>query len=216
MTQYIKIYAQITHQTSTNFQSIVERMLQQGLTNLYLLLCTQGGSVYDGVAIYNFLKDLPIEINTHNFGSVDSIGIPIFCLGRNRTTTPYTKFSFHPVSMQISINSTLDEVSLIERLEHLKREQNNIINIISSVTNKHIKEIQELINNRTVLGSEEAQTLGLVTEIKTGVIPVRSNLTSIYDTYTTQQEQPFFTGNVPFKTFIPAPPSGQTEIINSI
>ena len=57
MTQYLKIYAQITNQVSTRLQSAVELMMSQGLTNLHLLICTQGENVYDGINIYNYLKN---------------------------------------------------------------------------------------------------------------------------------------------------------------
>ena len=216
MTQYLKIYAQITNQVSNRVQTAVEQMMGQGLTQLHLLICTQGGSVYDGITIYNYLKILPVEITTYNFGSVDSIGVPIYCLGKNRISSPFVKFSFHPVYSQITINSIIDENTLKERLKHLKREQSNIINIIASTTNKNVEEIQKLVTDREVLGAEEAQKLGLVTKINEGNIPMGAIITSIYDNHSTQQGQPFSSVNIPFQNFIPAAPSGCGQIIENV
>ena len=171
MQGYIKLYAQINQQTSIQLQKIVEQMLQQGLTNLHLLLSTPGGSVHDGISIYNFLKGIPIEVNTYNFGSVDSIGVVIFCSGINRYSVPHARFLLHPVSMQVIGNQIFDEPSIAERLNSLKADQSNIAKVIAFTINRPVEEVQGLIHARTTLEPEDASGIGLVTEIKSSLIP---------------------------------------------
>ena len=61
---------------------IVDKKLHDKYDQLNLLLSSPGGSVFHGLSVYNFLKGAPIEVYTYNFGSVDSIGVVIYCAGR--------------------------------------------------------------------------------------------------------------------------------------
>ena len=74
-----------------------------------LILSTPGGSVFHGLSIPNYLKGLPIEIDTYNFGSVDSIGVVIFQLGRRRYTVPHSRFLIHSVKFNINGQLSMDE-----------------------------------------------------------------------------------------------------------
>jgi len=216
MIGFIKFYAQVTGNTSIQLQQTVENMMRQGLTNLHLLLSTPGGSVHDGISIYNFLKGLPIEVNTYNFGSVDSIGVVIFCAGQNRYSVPHARFLLHPVSMQVLANQTFDEPLIAERLNALKSDQSNIAKVISATINKSVTEVQNLIHARTSLEPEQAQQAGLVTEIKSGLIPSGANLFSIYDNQMPQGFQLLPGGGVPLLRGISVPdPQSQSSITNS-
>lgn len=217
MEGYIKFYAPVTPNTAIQLQQIVEQLLRQGLSGLHLLLSTPGGSVHDGISIYNFLKGLPIQVNTYNFGSVDSIGVVIFCAGRNRYSVPHARFLLHPVSMQIVGNQAMDEPLIAERLNALKADQSNIAKVISSTINKPVETVQNLIHARTSLEPEQAQTEGLVTEIKSSLIPAGANLISIYDTQM-QQGMQIIPGGMPMpmlRGFSVPEPQNLTTITNS-
>ena len=191
MEQYVKFYAPVTSNTAIQLQQIVEQLLRQGLTKLHLLLSTPGGSVHDGISSYNFLKGLPIEVCTYNFGSVDSIGVVLFCAGRQRFSVQNARFLLHPVAMQVFSNQVFDEPGIEEKINALKADQKNIANVISETTGKSVNEILGFIHKRTTFDPDAASTMGLVTEIKQSLIPVGANLISIYEPQV-QQQQVFF------------------------
>jgi len=178
---YLKFYAQVNQNTAIQLQKIVEQGLLQGLQTLHLLISTPGGSVFDGISLYNFLKGLPITVNTYNFGSVDSIGVVVFCSGSNRYSVPNARFLLHPVSMQIVGNQVFDEPLLEERLNVMKADQTNIARVISFTINKPVDSVLKLIHNRTTFDPETALKNGLITEIKSGLVPAGAQLISIYD-----------------------------------
>ena len=215
MVGYIKFYAPVTANTAIQLQQTVEQLLRQGLSSLHLLLSTPGGSVHDGISIYNFLKGLPIEVNTYNFGSVDSIGVVIFCAGKNRYSVPHARFLLHPISMQVYGNQTFDEPLLAERLNALKSDQSNIAKVISSTINKPVETVQNLIHARTSFEPEQAQREGLVTEIKSNLIPVGANLLSIYDNPISQGMQMMPGGMPVFRGLSIPEPQNHTAITNS-
>jgi len=181
MEAYIKFYAQVNQNTAIQLQSIIEQLLLQGMKSLHLLLSTPGGSVHDGISIYNLLKGLHIKINTYNFGSVDSIGLFIFCAGENRYSVPHARFLFHPVTMQVNIPQMFDEPLIEEKLKLLKADQTNILKVISTTINKSVEEVQKLIHDRVALEPEEALKLRLVTKIQSSLVPAGTQLFSIYD-----------------------------------
>jgi ATP-dependent Clp protease, protease subunit len=44
--------------------------------------------VFHGLTAYDYLKGLPIQVTTHNFGSVDSIGVAMYCGGAEVISIP--------------------------------------------------------------------------------------------------------------------------------
>jgi len=188
MEHFIKFYAPVTQNTAIQLQQTVEQLLRQGLRKLHLLLSTPGGSVHDGISLYNFLKGLPIETHTYNFGSVDSIGVVIFCAGSKRFSVQNARFLLHPVSMQVFGNQAFDEPAIEEKINSLKADQTNIANVIAETTRKETKEILEYIHKRTTLDPENANKIGLVTEIKQSLVPAGANLISIYEPQIQQQQ----------------------------
>ena len=190
MEHFVKFYASVTSSTAIQLQQIVEQSLRQGLKKLHILLSTPGGSVHDGISLYNFLRGLPIEVCTYNFGSVDSIGVVIFCAGGQRFSVQNARFLLHPVAMQVFGDQVFDEPGMEEKLNALKADQKNIANVISGTTGKSVADILGLIHKRTTLDPNTALEMGLVTEIKQSLIPVGASLFSIYEPQI--QQQPVF------------------------
>jgi len=57
-----------------------------------ILFASDGGSTDDGIALYTFIKTLPLEITMHAIGLVNSIAIPVFCAGKNRLASKNARF----------------------------------------------------------------------------------------------------------------------------
>ena len=96
-TFYIKFFAPVIQGTIAALMQIVDNKLKQGAKKLGLLISTPGGDVFQGLSAYNFLRGVPLEITTHNFGSADSIGVVLFCAGSRRLSVPHARFLLHGV-----------------------------------------------------------------------------------------------------------------------
>lgn len=57
-----------------------------------------GGDVNQGLAIYDFIKSSPSQINIIASGQIMSMGFIIFLAGHNRIATPNTTFMMHSIS----------------------------------------------------------------------------------------------------------------------
>src|SRR5262245_51143183 len=55
-----------------------------GIRRVHLLVQSAGGFVGDGVVLYNYLRNLPVEFITYNAGSVLSIAVLVYLAGSLR------------------------------------------------------------------------------------------------------------------------------------
>jgi ATP-dependent protease ClpP protease subunit len=153
--------------------------MKQGTNEFIILISSPGGSVIHGLSAYNYLKGLPVSITTHNFGSVDSIGIVLYCAGSRRLSVPQARFLFHGVNVQFRGEQNLDEKLLEERLKGLRIDVENIAKVIAANTGKSTKDITDAMIERTTLNPEEAQSWGLVHAIKSELFEAGSEVIAI-------------------------------------
>lgn len=202
----IRFLAAVDENTTGELLLHIDNLINNGVTKVHLLISSPGGSVYHGLSLYNYLVSLPIELYTYNFGSVDSIGVVLFCSGKRRFSVRHARFLLHPVKSNIRANSSMDEKAIDEMLKLLKIDQSNIAKIIAStIGGRRTTEIEEMIHNRTTLSPEEAKELGLVHEIQELQVPMAQGVISIFNPKTAPM--PFFTP--------PDIPGGFTKIENS-
>jgi len=94
-TVYISFSAEINAHTTESLIAVFANEINQGKRDFYLMLSTPGGSVMNGLNLYNVLRGLPITLTTHNVGNVDSIGNAVFLAGQTRYACPHSTFMFH-------------------------------------------------------------------------------------------------------------------------
>ena len=168
---FIRFMAMVDPQSTDSFFKAIDQAISQKYERLNLLISSPGGSVFHGLSIYNYLRGAPIEIFSYNFGSVDSIGVVIFCAGSRRFSVPHARFLIHGVKLNLSGNGSFDEKQLDEFTKGLKIDQQNIAKVIADTTQKPTHKVEEDMNNRTTLNPNEAKDYGLIHEIKSELFP---------------------------------------------
>jgi len=182
----IKFFAPVIDVTINALMESVDEKMKQGQKDFILLISSPGGSVFHGLSAYNYLKGLPADITTHNFGSVDSIGVVLFCGGSRRLSVPQARFLLHGVSAQFQQRTQLEEKQLEERLKGLQIDIQNIAKVVAANTGKTVDEVTQAMLDRTTLNPEEAKAWGLVHGIKVDLFPAGAEVISIQF----QQPQP--------------------------
>jgi len=152
----IKFFAPVIDQTANLLMQTVDNAVNGGIEEIILLISTPGGNVFQGLSIYNYLKGVPITVKTHNFGSVDSIGVVIYCAGSERSSSPQARFLLHGVSANFR-NESLEEPQLEERLKSLKIDVENIAKVVAANTGKDVQEAIDAMLERTTLNPEQAR-----------------------------------------------------------
>lgn len=175
----IKFFAPVIDSSINALMSAVDQRLSKGQRSFILLISSPGGSVFHGLSAYNYLKGLPAEITTHNFGSVDSIGVVLYCGGNKRLSVPQARFLLHGVSANFPQNASLEEKQLEERLKALRIDIENIAKVVAANTGKTIEEITQAMLDRTTLNPREALAWGLVHDIEADLFPPNAEVVSI-------------------------------------
>jgi len=188
---YIRFMAPVIPQTTDKLLQIIDKKVREKCERIHFMISSPGGSVFHGLSLYNYLKGAPIEVFTYNFGSVDSIGVVIFCAGCRRFSVPHARFLLHGVRFNISGNASFDEKQIEEHLKSLKIDQQNIARVIADTTQKPVHKVEEDMNNRTTLNPNEAKDYGLVHEIKSSLFPIDADLSVIGEIIGQGQQGPF-------------------------
>jgi len=185
---YIRFMAPVTPQTTTALLQILDRKIKEKFERIHFMISSPGGTVFHGLSLYNFLKGAPFEVYTYNFGSVDSIGVVIFCSGDMRFSVPHARFLMHGVSANFAGNLSLDEKGLEERLKGLQIDYKNIARVIADTTQKPTDKVQDDMNSRTTLNPQEAKDYGLVHEIKSELFPIDADFSVVGEGGTQPQQ----------------------------
>lgn len=187
---YIRFMAPFDSRTSDELFQIIDKKIKEKYSKMHFMISSPGGSVFHGLSIYNYLKGAPIKVNTYNFGSVDSIGVVVFCAGTERFSVPHARFLIHGVKFNVKGNASFDEKGMEEHLKSLRIDQKNIAKVIADNCNKKTDEIEQDMNERTTLNPTQAKEYGLVHKIKSELFPVDAEIEVIRELQSQTQQIP--------------------------
>lgn len=121
-----------------------------------------GGSVHEGLALYDTLEACPVQIRTHALGKVCSMGFIVYLAGDVRYSSARARFMHHETNIEsedsASIARIKDDIKEYDRLD-------DILNgIVENNTNKNNKWWLSKINGKDFwFGRAEAREYGVVT-----------------------------------------------------
>ncbi|TFW25977.1 peptidase S14 [Massilia arenosa] len=139
-------------------------MTEDGIEVAHVLLQSNGGYVSDGLCIYNYLHNLPIEFVFYNGGAVASIACTVFLSGRRRYCSSTARFMVHKSHATASPGSRPDALSII--VEGLRADDARTEEILRGHVT--LTEEQWRIHQHADLhlNSHDAKVAGMVDEIK--------------------------------------------------
>jgi ATP-dependent protease ClpP protease subunit len=163
-TVYIKFFAGVGQQSVNALMQVIDQKLREGVSRFVILISSPGGTVFHGLSAHNFLKGVPAEVVTHNFGTVDSIAAVVFCAGSKRYSVPHARFLLHGVSTNFQ-QCSLEEKQLEERLKGLRSDLENIAGVIAAATKRSERDISTQWSTDYTQPGRGCQ-FGLIHEIK--------------------------------------------------
>ena len=170
-TAYISFSAEIIPHTTEALIAAMTQCAQQGIPEVCLMISTPGGSVMNGLNLYNVMRAMPFRLTTHNVGNVDSIGNAVFLAGETRYACPHSSFMFHGVGFDIPGGARLEEKVLREHLNGIMADQKRIGTVLEERTQLTPEAIQALFLEATTKDAAYAAGVGIVHEVKDVHIP---------------------------------------------
>lgn len=176
---YVSFSAEINVNTTESLIALASQCTTQGVTELYLMLSTPGGTVMHGMNLYNVLRALPFKLTVHNVGNVDSIGNAVFLAGAKRYASPHSTFMFHGVGFDVQGHSRFEEKSIRERLDSILSDQKRIGSIIQERTKLTQEQVEALFREAQTKDAAFAVGCGIVDEVRDVQIPAGSTVLSL-------------------------------------
>lgn len=129
---------------------------------IHVRIHSPGGSIAEGCAIYNSLKNNPAKVKVFIEGECCSIATVIAMAGDEIVMSPVANFMIHnPLVSYISGGAE----ELREKAEVLDKLKETIINAYTTKSHLSREEISDLMDKETYFTAEEALNKGFITEI---------------------------------------------------
>ena len=131
-------------------------------TDINLNIASYGGDVYAMLGLVDYIRSLPVKVNTHCVGTcMSAASVLLACGTGNRTITKNSTVMVHEGS-SIEIGKATD---VMRGVEYLKDLQKNINKILGEVTNKDEDFWVKIQRNDTYLTPEQCLEHGIIDEI---------------------------------------------------
>lgn len=178
-TVYVSYYDVINELKARALMALCANIIaQQTPGQLYFLFSSGGGSVDAGVALYNYLRALPVPLVMHNTGSVDSIANVVFLAADERYANPDSSFLLHGITWGFGQGANLSWVALQETMSRFKADEARMSGVITARTSILPNELSALYRQGDSVGLPFAKDKGLVQDIREAKVPPGAPLIS--------------------------------------
>ena len=141
----------------------VGHMTEDGIETAHVLVQSNGGYVSDGLCLYNFMANSPVEFVMYNGGAVASIAVILYLAGTRRYASETARFMVHKSHATASPGSRPDALNII--VEGLRADDART----ESILRKHVELTPEqwAIHQYSDLhlNSRDAKIAGMINEV---------------------------------------------------
>lgn len=130
-----------------------------------LFINSPGGSIIDGLAIYDMMNYVSANVNTYVIGLAASMACVLLSSGSNRHAFPNSKVLIHQPMSGASPGTQESDFAI--EYEELKKYKKTIYNILSENTGKSYKKIAKDSDRDCWFTAQEALSYGLIDKIIT-------------------------------------------------
>jgi ATP-dependent protease ClpP protease subunit len=154
-------------------KSFIDEVKASNSRKIELTINSGGGSVFDALAIYDFLKNSNYTVSVKIEGLAASAATIISLAGKDKPKmTANSFFMIHNAWMPVVSMEGMDSNEIREYVEELEGHANlmdkindKLAKIYDSVTGLGINEIKSMMDKDTWMDSNEAYELGFVSEV---------------------------------------------------
>jgi ATP-dependent Clp protease, protease subunit len=175
----VNFHGPISHPATTKLRnvlcSVVNDRLQDGpnvgkrkFDKINLFINSLGGQVDDGVALFGFIRSLPIEVVTVNVGMVASAAIITFLAGKQRIALPHSTFHFHDYEWNYPAPHNLTRLEYMDHTQILNSARETTFEILkanTSLTDGDLKELK-LLDVPVIKDAAFAKGKGIVHQVE--------------------------------------------------
>ena len=154
--------------TSTLADNMVSEFLYLATSDepVDIYINTPGGSVVDGMVIYDLIQTAPFEINMYCTGMAASMGAVLLAGGPkgHRFILPHSKVMIHEPLIDGSMGGSA--TSIKKTADSIMETKRILVDVLSKHTGKTKKAIDKAISFDNYMNAEEAVEFGICDEIR--------------------------------------------------
>jgi len=139
--------------------------MQDSSKPIYFYINSNGGSVSDGMALYDLINAIKAPVITVCVGSASSMGAMLFLAGKKRVMFKHSKVMIHDASYGNADFGGLKPDEIKERTNQLVKTCEMLRGIIADKTGHSLQEIEEKMKIDSYFTVEEAIEYGLATDV---------------------------------------------------
>ncbi|MGA7327661.1 MAG: ATP-dependent Clp protease proteolytic subunit [Rhodomicrobium sp.] len=130
------------------------------------MFSSEGGSTDQGLALYNFIRALPIPVHTHAAGHVGSIAVPVFLAGHKRTASPLSRFFFHAYDWTFEGRQMSDRIAeAMQRLDSDIQLSRQIVERCTSIPAETLNKLYGRAPTPTIFTPAQAKDFGIIEDV---------------------------------------------------
>jgi ATP-dependent Clp protease protease subunit len=141
----------------------VSGMSEHGVDTAHVLVQSNGGYVSDGLCLYNFMSNAPVNFVMYNAGAVASIAVILFLAGSRRYASETARFMVHKSHATASPGARPDALNII--VEGLRADDART----ESILRKHVDLTPEQWGVHQYsdlhLTARDAKVAGMITDV---------------------------------------------------
>lgn len=157
------IYQDSAEELRHSITTTLERADRESLT---LIFSSEGGNPDEALALYNFLRALPIELHIHGVGHIGGVAVPVFLAGQKRTCSPFSRFFFHAYQGRFGARQTKDRIA--EEAQSVNSDldfSRKIVEARAKVPREVLDRLYEPDTMSTILDAGQAKKWGIVHDV---------------------------------------------------
>jgi ATP-dependent protease ClpP protease subunit len=143
---------------------VLDTCFKEESGEIVMRITSDGGNATYGLAIYEMIRNAPSPVTTYAYGGVASAATMIFMAGKERIITCSSYLLIHEPYIEASAATTVTIAKSEQNTALLKFLYKRFIDVYTGVTKQPRDHIEKLVQNETILSSEEALKLGFATQ----------------------------------------------------
>lgn len=165
-------------------EAMVQKLVQSAIAainnpvdRMHILFHSTGGFVNDGIAAYNFLRAIPLDVVLYNVGCVQSIAVTVFLGAKKRKASKAATFMIHRAMFSTPIPASSAQLQAQAQSIAVDNAR------VEAILRAHIKMPEEKweIHNHVDLHLSAAEALeyGIIDEIAEFSVPLGGHIFNV-------------------------------------
>ncbi|MCL1881498.1 MAG: ATP-dependent Clp protease proteolytic subunit [Oscillospiraceae bacterium] len=162
----VMLYEDVNHHTASLITSqLLYLESQDPDKDIYLYINSPGGSISDGMAIYDTMNYIKCDVATICLGMAASMGAFLLAAGAKgkRSALPNAEVMIHQPLIHGGLSGQASDIKI--RSDHIIRTKEKMNVLLSEMTGQKLEIIQRDTDRDTFMTAEQAKEYGLVDKV---------------------------------------------------